>query len=141
MNLWRKRPSVQNGRTTPLKHNFVIGPRRHSDLFGRAARLYYCVRCKWSFLVCGSKVAVLDEDGSPIVGEESLRRFDTLGEGPCPVLDAFVSAALASAESLRVPLRSRRDESGSLAPHIPARSARPRPSLHVITRVRENFGR
>jgi len=141
MNLWRKRPSLQNGRTTRLKHDFVIGTQRHSDLSGRAARLYYCIRCKWSFLVCGSKVAVLNEDERPIVGEESLRRFNTFEEGPCPVLEAFASAALASAESLRVPLRSRRDESGSLAPHIPAWSARPRPSLRVITRMRENFGR
>ena len=145
MNIWRKLMSLQNGLTTTrLRHDFVIGPQRHSDLFGRAARLYYCVRCKYSFLVCGSKVAVLDEDEVPITGEESLRRFNTFGEGPCPVLEAFVAATMAREETLRPPSRSKRDEPGSVAPvapiHIPAWSARPRPSLRVLTRMRENFG-
>jgi hypothetical protein len=107
MNFWRKLTTSQNGRTTRLRHDFVIGPQRHSDLFGRPARLYYCVRCKFSFLVCGSKVAVLDEDELPITGEESLRGFDTFGEGPCPVLEV-VSAAMAREETLRPPSRSRR---------------------------------
>ena len=145
MNFRRKLTISQNGLTTRLRHDFVIGPQRHSDLFGRPARLYYCVRCKFSFLVCGSKVAVLDEDELPITGEESIRRFNTFGEGPCPVLEAFVSAAMAREETLRPPSRSRRDEPGSVAPvapiHIPAWSARPRPSLRLLTRMRENFGR
>jgi hypothetical protein len=145
MNFWRKLTTSQNGLTTRLRHDFVIGPQRHSDLFGRPARLYYCVRCKFSFLVCGSKVAVLDEDEVPITGEESLRRFNTFGEGPCPVLEAFVSAAMALEETLRPSSHSRRDEPGSVGPvapiHIPAWSARPRPSLRLLTRMRENFGR
>ena len=120
MNFWRKITSLQDGfTTTRLRHDFVIGPQRHSDLFGRAARLYYCVRCKSSFLVCGSKVAVLNEDEVPITGEESLRRFNTFGEGPCPVLEAFVSAAMARAEALRPPSRSKRDQPGSVAPVAP----------------------
>ena len=146
MNFWRKSTSLQDGfTTTRLRHDFVIGPQRHSDLFGRAARIYYCVRCKSSFLVCGSKVAVLDEDQVPISGEESLRRFNTFGEGPCPVLEAFISAAMARAEALRPPSRSRRDQPGSVAPVapilIPAWAGRPRPSLRLLTRMRENFGR
>jgi len=144
MNFWRKLTTLQNGLTTRLRHDFVIGPQRHSDLFGRTARLYYCVRCKFSFLVCGSKVAVLNEDEVPITGEESLRRFNTFGEGPCPVLEAFVSAA-ARAEALRPPSRSKRDQPGGVAPvapiHMPAWASRPRPSLRVLTRMRENFGR
>jgi hypothetical protein len=143
MNFWRKRSSSQNG--LRLRHDFVIGPQRHSHLFGRAARLYYCVRCKSSFLVCGSKVAVLDEDELPITGEESLRRFNTFGEGPCPVLEAFVSAVMARAEALRPPSRGKRVEPASLAPaalvRMPAWSARPRPSLRLLTRMRESFGR
>jgi hypothetical protein len=146
MNFWRKRASLQNGlMTTRLRHDFVIGPQRHSDLFGRPARLYYCVRCKSSFLVCGSKVAVLDEDEVPITGEESLRRFNTFGEGPCPVLEAFVSAVTARAEALGPPSRSKYDEPGSVAPaapiHMPPWTARPRPSLRLLTRIREDFVR
>jgi hypothetical protein len=136
MNLWRK--SANQQRAARLKHDFVIGPQRHNELFGRPARLYYCVRCKWSFMVCGSTVAVLDEDGSPVAGEESLRRFNTLAEGPCPVLEAFVSATLAAADALRPPVRRRRDEPVNPAPsHIPAWSYRPRPLLYVLSRVRE----
>jgi len=144
MNFWRKRTSLQNGLATRLRHDFVIGPQRHSDLFGQAARLYYCVRCKSSFLVCGSKVAVLDEDDVPLTGEESLRRFRTFGEGPCPVLETFVSAVMAREETLRPPSRGKRVEPVSLAPaapvHMPAWSARSRPSLRLLTRMRENFG-
>src|ERR1700728_962164 len=118
MNLWRKPANQQ--RAARLKHDFVIGPQRHNELFGRPARLYYCVRCKWSFMVCGSTVAVLDEDGSPVAGEESLRRFNTLAEGPCPVLEAFVSATLAASNALRPPVRKKRDEPGNPVPsHIP----------------------
>jgi hypothetical protein len=142
MNLWRKRASLQDGLTTRLRHDFVIGPQRYSDLFAHPARLYYCVRCKWSFLVCGSKVAVLNEDQSPVVGEESFRRFNTFAEGACPVLESFVSAAAARAEALRPPSVGKRDEPGSVAPmQMPAWSGRPRPSLRVLTRMRENPGR
>jgi hypothetical protein len=143
MNSWRKSMSLQEGLPTRLRHDFVIGPQRHSDLFERPARLYFCVRCKSSFLVCGRKVAVLDEDEVPLTGEESLLRFNTFGEGPCPVLEAFVSAATARAEALRPPSRSKRDQPGSMTPvtpiHTPAWAPRPRPSLRLLTRMRANF--
>jgi len=125
-----------SSRAPRLRHNFIVGPQRHIDLFGRAARLYYCVRCKWSFLVRKNTVVVLDENESPIAGEESLRRFNTFGEGPCLVLAAFVAAALAHADAAAAPSRSRHDEFVNAAPsHIPARS-RPRPLLRVLTRAR-----
>jgi hypothetical protein len=146
MNFWRKHTNLQNGLTTTrLRHDFLIGPQRHSDLFEKPARLYYCCRCKFSFLVCGSKVAVLNEDEVPITGEESLRRFNTFGEGPCPVLEAFVSAAVARAETLRPSSRSKRQEPNDVAPaapfQMPPWTTRPRPSLRLLTRVREDFGR
>jgi len=93
-------------------------------------------------MVSGSTVAVLDENGSPVAGEESLRRFSTLAEGPCPVLEAFVSAthAAAAADALRPPVRRKRDESVNPVPsHIPAWSYRPRPLLHVLSRMREGL--
>jgi len=147
MNLWRKGEKSRNQQATRLRHNFIVGPQRHSELFGRPARLYYCVRCKWSFLVCGSRVAVLNEDESPqdeipIVGEESLRRFNTFAQGACPALEAFVSTALVGAESLRMPSQSERDEPRGVASlHMPIRPGRPRPLLRVLTRARENLGR
>jgi hypothetical protein len=137
MNLWRKLASPQPA--ARLRHDLLVGPHRHSELFGRPARLYYCVRCKWSFVVCGRAIAILDENGGP-VAEESLRRFNTLAEGACPVLEAFISAALA--DVLRASSRSKRDEPGDLAhSHTPVLSGRPRPLLRILTRVQEEFGR
>src|SRR5579872_933609 len=148
MKLWRKRENPQL--TVRLGHNFVVGPQCHSDLFGRAARLYHCVRCKWSFMACGRKVVVLSDDGSPIVGEESLRRFNTFAQGPCPVLEALVSAPLTGPESLRVRSRiGQGDPCKTASPSLPASiwsgwsgwSGRPRPLLRLLTRPRETSAR
>lgn len=92
-----------------MRHHFVIGPLCDSELFRRKARLYYCVRCRWSFLVCGSKLVVLDQGGNPVAGDESLRRFATFAEGPCPVLEAFASASSAEAAAAGAVLDSKRD--------------------------------
>src|SRR5689334_647183 len=73
--------------THTLSHNFVIGPLSKYRPLGQTGRLYYCTHCKWSFLVCGRKVAALDGNGQAITGEESLRRFHTFAAGPCPVLE------------------------------------------------------
>jgi hypothetical protein len=138
--LW-KSAAAQNRDLETLRHQFVIGPLCESDLCPGKARLYYCYRCKWTFLVCGSKVAVLDEYGKPIIGEESLRRFHTFEEGPCPVLESFASAAVAD-NVLHPPLRRKSDESVDLASgHISPRPRRLRPVLRVLTGLREDLGR
>ena len=108
--LWGSRAAASRRHNRTLRHEFVIGPLYDSNLSPGKARLYYCVKCKWSFLVSGSKVAVLGEDGSPLVGEESLRRFNTFEEGPCPVLEASASAAPPDVGTFRLPLRSKSDE-------------------------------
>lgn len=140
MKLWRQREKLQQA--ARLSHNFVVGPRHHSDLFGRAARLYKCVRCKRSFLVCGRKVVVLNDDGSPIVGEESLRRFNTFAQGACPVLEVSVSAPLTGPESLRVRSHTGQSDSRKTA-SLPVSiwSGRSRPLLRVLTRPRETSDR
>lgn len=58
-------------------------------MFQRKARMYYCIRCKWSFLVCDRQVIVIDEHGTPLAGAQSAERFDTLESGPCPALEAL----------------------------------------------------
>ena len=127
---------------TNSRHAFVIGPLCDSNLSSRKARLYYCRLCKWTFLVCGSHVAVLDENGEPLVGEESLSRFSTFEEGPCPALEAFASVALADNEKPRLSLRRKYDELSHLAAsHFPARPDRPRPLLRVLGGLREILGR
>ncbi len=122
------------------RHVFVIGPLCDTNLSARKARIYYCRLCDWSFLVAGSKVAVLDARGEPVVGAESLRRFSTFAEGPCPALEAFASAAVVAPAQPRLSLRKRFDELGSLASsHLRAR--RPRPLLRILGGLRENPGR
>ena len=95
MKLWRKRVYPERCDRS-LRHEFVIGPRCDSSLFAEKARVYYCVRCRWNFLVCRSRVAVLDERGNPLTGTESSDRFNTFEEGPCPVLEALTSPEAAA---------------------------------------------
>src|ERR1700733_8872225 len=124
------------------RHVFVIGPLCDTDLSARKARIYYCRLCDWSFLVAGSKVAVLDTRGEPVIGAESLRRFSTFAEGPCPALEAFASAAIVEPAQPRLSLRRKFDELGNLASsHFRARARRPRPLLRLLGGVRENLGR
>lgn len=140
MNLSQNRSNPINRRPTATRHEFVIGPLCTCAVFQQQARLYYCIRCKWSFLVCGSKVAVLDADGSPLVGEDSLRRFVTFEEGPCPVLEAFSSAASFDIGP-EANFRRQCNESSHLASgHVRSRSGRSRSVLRLLSRVREDLG-
>ena len=142
MKLWDRHAAAISRRHPNSRHAFVIGPLCSINPSTRKARLYYCRLCKWSFLVCGSKVAVLDEDGKPLVGEESLRRFSTFEEGPCPVLESFASVAVADAGRSRFSFRRKYNELSNLASrHFPTRPVRPRPGLRALNRLRENLGR
>jgi hypothetical protein len=124
------------------RHEFVIGPLRESSLSPRKARLYYCIRCKWNFLVCGSRVAVLDERGNPLTGTESSNRFSTFEEGPCPVLKALTWDIPSGTETAAIASWRNGNESRNLAPsYIRLGSARPRPLFRVFSRLRENLGR
>ncbi|HWX37341.1 MAG TPA: hypothetical protein VNZ53_59245, partial [Steroidobacteraceae bacterium] len=74
--LFRPQPQIRS-----YRHEFAIGPLCDSALFGRKARLYYCIRCNWRFLVSEKKVVVLDELGHPMAGPDSSTRFATFAEG------------------------------------------------------------
>src|ERR1700722_16885056 len=84
MNFWSKLATPQS--PARLKHELVVGPYRQNEPFDRPARLYYCAQCKWSFVVCGRAIAILDENGDR-VAEDSLRRFNSPTERTCPVLE------------------------------------------------------
>lgn len=75
---------------TNLKHEFVIGQLRTSGN-SSPGRYYYCRRCNWSFLVCGSRIAALDGDGNPIPQPACCERFQTFENGPCPGLTKLIS--------------------------------------------------
>ena len=125
-----------------FRHEFVIGPLRESSLSPRKARLYYCIRCKWNFLVCGSRVAVLDERGNPLTGTESFDRFNTFEEGPCPVLEALTWSVPSGTETAAIPPWRNGNERRNLAPsNLRLGATRPRPLFRVFSRLRENLGR
>jgi hypothetical protein len=142
MNLWGTSAAGSERHRVNLRHEFVIGPLRESDLFSSKGRLYYCTHCRWSFLVCGDKVAVLDEDGSLLAGPRSTSRFATFEEGPCPVLEAFESVALAAVYKSRASVRSESDGCREPASsNFPIKPERPRPLLRVLDGMRENLSR
>jgi hypothetical protein len=144
MKLWGNGVDYPTHRDRTLRHEFVVGPLCDSSLSQRKVRLYYCIRCKWNFLVCGSKVAVLDERGNPLTGTESSDRFNTFAEGPCPVLKALALTwdVLSETETAARAPRRIGNESRNLAPsNIRLGSTRPRPLFRVFSRLRENLGR
>ena len=76
-----------------LRHEFVIGPLRDHPLFKSKARQYYCTRCNWTCLVCGTRVVVLDESMRALAVDEGTKRFSTFEIDPCPVLEALAAEA------------------------------------------------
>jgi len=142
MKLWESHAAATAPHRANSRHVFVIGPLCDTNLSVRKARIYYCRLCDWSFLVAGSKVAVLDARGEPVIGAESRRRFSTFAEGPCPALVAFAAAAMTDTAQPRLSLGKKFDELGNLASsHFRARSRRPRPLLRLLGGLRENAGR
>lgn len=111
-----------------LRHTFAIGPLCDTYLFKHQARLYYCTRCSWSFLVSSSAVAVVDADGRPLTGEEAEHQFSSFENGPCPVLQglALETAAL---EAAFLP-HSRNGSSNGLDDHGLTRNRDEAPQAH-----------
>jgi hypothetical protein len=141
MKLWRKRVYPERCDRS-LRHEFVIGPRCDSSLFAEKARVYYCIRCRWNFLVCRSRVAVLDERGNPLTGTESSDRFNTFEEGPCPVLKALTSDVPSETGIAAIAPWRNGYELGNLASsNVRLGPTRPRLGLRVFTRLREDLGR
>jgi hypothetical protein len=93
---------ARRSRRIDMRHTFAIGPVCDSYLFNGQARLYYCTRCRWSFLVSNKAVAVIDDDGRPLSGEAAKAQFRSFENGPCPVLQglALETGALAAASSM-----------------------------------------
>lgn len=101
-------------------------------MFQRKARLYYCIRCKWSFLVCERQVIVLDEHGRPLPGTKGAERFDTFDEGPCPGLEVLRSSRPVRGYVVNLKSARKNDEPNSVAAsNIPVRPVEPRPVLRL----------
>jgi len=89
-----------------LRHNFAIGPLCDTYLFKHQARLYYCARCSWSFLVSSGAVAVIDAHGRPLTGDEAERQFKSFANGPCPVLQGLAQETAALEAAFLPPTRN-----------------------------------
>jgi hypothetical protein len=91
--------------------------------------------------VSNGKVAVLDQHGSPLIGDDSSVRFKTFAEGPCPVLEVFSSASsLKPPGPLGAPFRNESPEPGhSIPAYASGWPGRPRPVLRVLSHVREDM--
>jgi hypothetical protein len=63
-------------------------------LFKPNRYLYYCARCKWSFVVNDGRSGVIspvDGDGNFLQHDEAQRRLATFAVGPCPALQVLNS--------------------------------------------------
>jgi hypothetical protein len=81
--------------TAETRHNFTIWALEKSGTSRGRFHLYYCVRCKWVFLVDDYSVSVtpLDQDGNLLRAPEAGKRLATFSVGPCPVFSEAVANA------------------------------------------------
>ncbi len=142
MKRWGNGSSETGQHDRRLRHEFAIGPLTDSAPFRRKARLYYCIRCNWHFLVGEKSVVVLDDDGHPMGGPDSSTRFATFAEGPCPALAAWEAHYPIKAYIVNLEPRRQFDERRTLATsNIPFGSIWPWPVFRVFSRLREGLGR
>jgi hypothetical protein len=76
-----------------MRHNFAIWMLNKDAPAGRAAHLYYCIRCKQAFSVDdrSSSVTPLDPQGEPLLGSEAVKRLDTFSYGPCQAFSGLTA--------------------------------------------------
>jgi len=142
MKFWGIHLASPAPRSTSSRHEFVIGPLHDNPFFGKKARLYYCMRCTWRFLVSGSEVVVLDGEGHPTKGADSSSRFATFAEGPCPALAGLKAERPIKAYIVHLNSARKNDESRTVvASNLPAWSSGSRPLFRIFDRVRENLRR
>src|SRR5260370_34562810 len=70
-----------------MRHNFAIWALEKSGTSRGHLHVYYCVRCKWSFLVNDHSglVTPLDQNGNPIRKPDSAAAAASFGVWPGPV--------------------------------------------------------
>jgi hypothetical protein len=82
-------------------------------LFKPNRYLYYCARCKWSFVVNDGRSGVItavDGDGNSLQHDEAESRVATFALGPCPALQVL--------NSKPVPIRTSNGTEASQIDHI-----------------------
>jgi hypothetical protein len=83
-NAWRRLLTERGSRPKQVRHSFAI-QRLPSGLARYPYNYcYYCVRCRWAFLVDGlGGVVPVDGDLHPLVETEAAYRRGTFARGPC----------------------------------------------------------
>jgi hypothetical protein len=68
-----------------MRHMFAIKDRGLSGWFKPHSYRYFCVLCRWTFLVENRRgdVAALDEPGQALTGAENAAHVATFALGPC----------------------------------------------------------
>jgi len=97
-----------------MRHNFAIWALRKHPPGGRAAHIYYCVRCKQALRVedRSTSVTPLDQHGDVLHGSEAAKRLDAFSQGPCPAFSGLEGQRLTSRVSIQT-ARGRLVESNS----------------------------
>jgi len=89
-----------------LKHDFIIEDLGQTRWLRSHSYRYYCVRCRWTFLIKGRRgeVTALDEVGAPLSEAENARRISTFALGPCcePFTHRARSASTSSHQRLQL---------------------------------------
>src|SRR4029077_10225942 len=69
-----------------MRHMFAIKDLGQSGWFKPHKYRYFCVLCRWTFLVENRRgdATALDESGQALNGAESAARVATFALGPCP---------------------------------------------------------
>jgi len=81
---WQRLFSARNTRIRHVRHLFAIQRFRNGTVRNPYNYCYYCVRCRWAFLVDGrGGVVAVDKDNRPLEGVVGAYRVETFKHGPC----------------------------------------------------------
>jgi hypothetical protein len=82
---WQRLLAARNSSSgRRVRHLFAIQRLRQGAAGGSYNHCYYCVRCRWAFLVDGrGGVIAVDSDNQPLAHEEAAHRVESFAHGPC----------------------------------------------------------
>jgi hypothetical protein len=104
---WQRLFTARNSTNRHVRHLFAIQRFRSGTVRNPYNYCYYCVRCRWAFLVDGrGGVVAVDKDKRPLDGVVGAYRVETFKHGPCgahwassAVIDGGRAACNAEVES------------------------------------------
>jgi hypothetical protein len=110
---WRREKAMKTKPTVsfPMRHSFAIKVLERLPGFFQPHRyIYYCSRCKWSFVVNDGKrgvISALGADNQRLETDEEERRLATFAYGPCPSLRRLMLASITNGHSNGIAIQER----------------------------------